>query len=179
MTSLTSYVRRIEDKYGKEWYLNNALDLSQDDDWKMILKLRVKYFQTPIQNEKYNYSGNPKKWTDECREYVKEEICDLLDSGVVEITKINKKFGFSAGNKRWVKSVLDYFDLKDYYQECVERSKQIVLVADAGITYCKNLHEVVEKTGFTYKYVNFSLNTKRKIGSYSVYHYNEYLEQLH
>lgn len=180
VNDLLIHVRNIEDRYGKEWYLDNDLDLSEDEDWKVILKLRVKYFEkSPVfDKSKYNYTGNPKKWTDECRAYVKEEICNLLKNGITETTKINKAFGFSRGNKRWVKSVLDYFDLNSFYKKCVEDKNRLVLVGDGHVVYCKDMYDVVKKTGVSYKTVSWKIQNKKKICSYTVYKYNEYLDSI-
>ncbi|MEY8736391.1 hypothetical protein AB9M75_03870 [Lactobacillus sp. AN1001] len=180
MRDLLIHIRNIEDKYGNEWYLNKDLNLSEDSDWNMILELREKYFgKSPIfDKSRYDYTGNPKKWTDECKAYIKEEVCDLLSSGVTEVTKINEFFGFSRGNKRWLKSVLNYFDLNSFYKECVENKNKIVLVGSGQVIYCKDMKEVAKRTGVPYKTVSWRIQNKKKVCSYTVYRYNEYVDNV-
>lgn len=176
MTELIKYVHNIEDKYGRNWYEDESLNLSEDPDWKAILDIRQKFGVTPKQSN-MKYSGNPEFWKEECRVYVKDTLCDLLNKGITDKAKINRYFGFNAGTRTWLKNVLDYFDMNDFYVQCVQNSKRLVLVKDDDTIFFKNAQALANEMDLSIQSVSWRIKNNKKINGYTVYHYNDFTKR--
>lgn len=176
MTELIKHVHNIEDRYGQDWYENEDLNLSEDPDWKAILVLRQKFGVT-LKSSNMEYSGNPKFWKEDCRVYIKDTLYDLLSKGVIDRTKINRYFGFHARTRTWLKNVLDYFDMNDFYKECVENSRRLVLVKDDVTIFFKDAKELSEEMNLTTQAIYWCIKENKKINGYTVYRYNDFTKR--
>ncbi|WP_347284038.1 hypothetical protein [Lactobacillus taiwanensis] len=176
MTELIKYVRNIEDKYGRDWYEDEELNLSEDPDWKAILALRQKFEVTP-ESSNMEHSGSPKFWKEECRVYIKDTLYDLLSKGVTDKSKINRYFGFHPRTRTWLKNVLDYFDMNDFYKECVEKSRRIVLVKGDTTIFFKDAKELAKEVNLTTQDVYWCVKNNKKINGCLVYRYNDFTKR--